>query len=317
MSLRINWKNVKNIKMKNKKEKFVFFKYLDSFSASKRAAIITAGIALITLIIAVITVYFRIPGGGALSLMFVATLLSAFCFRLWSGLLVGVIIGVISTAMVFLYFYIQYGSLGTLEDMLPTILFPNLMYLILGAGSGFFNQMRRRYQADLLKSESKTKSILSSIGDLVFVYDKEGRYSFYHYPPGGALYVSPEEFIGKKYSDVLPPRVSRKFDIAITENKEGKVSETEYLLEINKKKRHFIAKISPMKYNGDYAGSVAVIRDVTDRYKTRKDMEKINKQLLEKNNELEEINRLMTGREMKMVELKKRIKILEAKLKEK
>ena len=51
---------------------------------------------------------------------------------------------------------------------------------------------------------------------------------------------------------------------------------------------------------------LGIVRDVTDR-------KKIEEELKEKNKELEKINSLAVGRELKMIELKKEIKELESK----
>jgi signal transduction histidine kinase len=49
----------------------------------------------------------------------------------------------------------------------------------------------------LRESESKLKSILSSMEDVVFMVDKDARFIFTHSPASGKLYRSPQEFWGK------------------------------------------------------------------------------------------------------------------------
>jgi PAS domain S-box-containing protein len=70
----------------------------------------------------------------------------------------------------------------------------------------------------------------------------------------------------------------------------------------------------------DYKGKKAdlvVLRDITERKKAEEELQKANKDLKSKVEEFEKLNRLAVGRELKMIELKKRIKELEGRLKNK
>jgi len=60
---------------------------------------------------------------------------------------------------------------------------------------------RKTAKESLGKSEAELRSILLSMADLVFVLDKEGRFTSFHIP-SEELYLSPEEFVGKR---VVPP----------------------------------------------------------------------------------------------------------------
>ena len=62
----------------------------------------------------------------------------------------------------------------------------------------------------LMESESKLKSVLSSMADLVFIFDKDGRYIYYHAHSSGQLYIPPEKFMWKKHSQVMHPDKDRK-----------------------------------------------------------------------------------------------------------
>ena len=56
----------------------------------------------------------------------------------------------------------------------------------------------------------------------------------------------------------------------------------------------------------------AVVRDITKQKKAEEELKKINQELKSKVEELERFNQLIVDRELKMVELKKRIKELES-----
>ena len=90
----------------------------------------------------------------------------------------------------------------------------------------------KQVEDSLRESESKFKSILLSMADLVFMLDKDARFIFYHTPSPSELYLSPQEFMWKKHSQVLPPDIDRLFVNAFEENKKGKVAEYDYCLEI-------------------------------------------------------------------------------------
>ena len=140
---------------------------------------------------------------------------------------------------------------------------------------------RKRAEEEASESESKLKSILSSMTDLVFGFDKNGRFVFYHSPRNSLLYVPPEKFIGKKLLEVMPTHITKAFDEAFNKSKKGKLEEFEYSLEIGGKIMWFSAKISPIFLDGKFSGSVAVARDITDRKEAEEALKKALHELRE------------------------------------
>jgi len=130
----------------------------------------------------------------------------------------------------------------------------------------------------LRESESKLKSVLSSMVDLVFMFDRNGRFIFYHTPSPGELYLSPQDFMWKKHSQVMPPDIDKLFVNAFKKNKKGEVAEYDYCLEIGSKIRWSSVKLSPVLLDGKFNGSVAVIRDIS----TRKQLEQYLRESEEK-----------------------------------
>lgn len=108
-------------------------------------------------------------------------------------------------------------------------------------------------------------SILAAMTDLVFAFDAEGRFIFYHAPRTEDLYVPPERFLGKPHGEVLPSHVHEEFKRAWERIQEGGTAEYEYSLEIGGRERWFSAKLSPVFREGRFAGAVAVVREVTER----------------------------------------------------
>ena len=146
---------------------------------------------------------------------------------------------------------------------------------------------RKHAEDALLESESKISSILSSLVDLVFVFDEEGRFIFHQYPSEEQLYVPPEEFMGKKHADVMPPRLNKMFANALVKNKKGEVAEYNYWLEIHGKIEWYSVKLSPMFLDGKFAASVAVVRNITEQKQAEY---QIKKSLKEKEVLLREIH---------------------------
>ena len=65
----------------------------------------------------------------------------------------------------------------------------------------------------------------------------------------------------------MPPRINRLTTAAFNKNKRGEVAEYEYWLEISGQTNWYSAKLSPMFSDGEFIGSVAVIRNITEHKK--------------------------------------------------
>ena len=121
---------------------------------------------------------------------------------------------------------------------------------------------RKQAEDSLKESEAKLSSILSTMPDLVFVFDKEGRFTSNHF--GSEELCGPlEKFIGKKHSEVMPAHVNKLFTKAFSKNKQGKVAQYKYHLEIGGETKWYCAKLFPIYLDGEFTGSVAVVREIT------------------------------------------------------
>ncbi|ODS36409.1 MAG: hypothetical protein A7316_02680 [Candidatus Altiarchaeales archaeon WOR_SM1_86-2] len=138
---------------------------------------------------------------------------------------------------------------------------------------------RMHAEEEVRESESRLSSILLSMADLVFGFDKNGRFVFYHSPRDSLLYAPPKKFIGKKHSEVMPPRLHKSFADAFEKNKNGEAAEYEYSLEMGGEIMWFSAKISPIFTDSEFSGSVAVARDITERMRVEEKLRKAMKEL--------------------------------------
>ncbi|MFH1417051.1 MAG: PAS domain S-box protein [Planctomycetota bacterium] len=127
---------------------------------------------------------------------------------------------------------------------------------------------RKEAEVALRTAEEQLRSTLSSMSDLVFVLDQDGKFVDYHQPSDHAdLYAPPEKFLGAHYSEILPPDVATLLDSAITQcMSTGESQQYDYALEIAGKTTWYSARTSVRRdADGTPAGVTIVARNITDR----------------------------------------------------
>jgi len=122
---------------------------------------------------------------------------------------------------------------------------------------------RRLAEHSLRQSEVRMNSILSAMTELVFVLDDEGRFVSYH-GASQELYADPDTFMGKKYSDIMPPHFNEPAANAIARNRAGEACRFDYSLQVPIGLQHYAATMSPIIIDGKYTGSVLVAHNVTE-----------------------------------------------------
>ena len=129
-----------------------------------------------------------------------------------------------------------------------------------------YNDITERKLAEhsLRQSEVRMNSVLSAMTELVFVLDDEGRFVSYH-SASQDLFASPDVFMGKKYSDIMPAYFNEMAAAAIAKNRAGKTSQFDYSLQVPAGLQHYAATVSPIMIDGRYNGSVLVARNITER----------------------------------------------------
>ncbi len=110
-------------------------------------------------------------------------------------------------------------------------------------------------------AEEKDRAILAAIPDLMFIQTADGIYLDYHAKHPSELLVSPESFLGKNMSEVLPADLAGKLSECFARARENAEPEIlEYSLDTEKGVKWFEAR---MVRSGDKI--LSVIRDITDR----------------------------------------------------
>jgi DNA-binding NtrC family response regulator len=129
----------------------------------------------------------------------------------------------------------------------------------------------QRRETALHASEERSRAILNAIPDLMFLLDRDGTYLDYHASDAAALLKPPHEFIGKKYTDVLPPDLAARISWSIVEVRQSdQPVRLEYILPVPQGERSYEASI--VKCDGDKI--LTIVRDVTQRKEAEQSLKK-------------------------------------------
>lgn len=135
---------------------------------------------------------------------------------------------------------------------------------------------RKKAEADLKESQERNQALLSSLPDMIFLHDKDGRFLDYQVPDPGRLFMSPHEFLGKKVDQVLPETVAKDFKKVFNRVlKTGVTQNYEYSLQLNGHEDFFEARISICGEDR----VMSVIRDISDRRKAEQERQQLEDQV--------------------------------------
>ena len=124
---------------------------------------------------------------------------------------------------------------------------------------------RKKLDDEFLKMHKKMEAILGAIPDMLFELDIEGKIFNYHSRNNDLLAVPPEFFIGKKFSDVLPPDVSNLILSAVDEAAaHGFSAGRQYSLQLDNGLHYFELSVAPMLESIDTEiHFICLCRDIT------------------------------------------------------
>lgn len=121
---------------------------------------------------------------------------------------------------------------------------------------------QKEMEVKLAEVEHKNSSLINTIPDLLFEYDKNGNYIDFRANDFNELYTEPENFLGKKVTDVLPAGISAEYLGKIKKAySTGAIQFFEYNMQLNGKKRVYEARFVKSGSNR----VLSIIRDITQK----------------------------------------------------
>jgi PAS domain S-box-containing protein len=138
----------------------------------------------------------------------------------------------------------------------------------------------RRTEVELRHVEARNAAMLAGIPDLMFLIGTDGVYRDYHAKDPRLLYAQPDQFIGKRIVDILPPDLASVFmrELAhAARSEETRV--VEYSLPMNGEVRHYETRLVPCERDT----VLSMVRDITARKRTEAELRASERQLHDTN----------------------------------
>ncbi|MCX7171997.1 MAG: PAS domain S-box protein [Proteobacteria bacterium] len=154
------------------------------------------------------------------------------------------------------------GSVRTvMADVEPVVMTDEQAHLV----SFYDITERKQAELEILRTKNLLQATLDAIPDLLFEVGLDGHIYNYHAHRTDLLAASPEVFLGKTFSDVLPAEVAQVCLSAIGEaSRNGWSTGREYALQLPQGEFWFELSVAPMPKNeGQDKRFIALARDVT------------------------------------------------------
>ncbi|MBN2700329.1 MAG: PAS domain S-box protein [Methylohalobius sp. ZOD2] len=131
----------------------------------------------------------------------------------------------------------------------------------------------RQAQTEIEHRSAELEAILAALPDLFFLLDGEGRFLDFRAQNPSDLYLPPENFMGRRVSEVMPPQVSRDFQKALDKLRCSKQTVTQELeLPFPQGKRWFEAHINQVANSDEL---VVLVRDISSRKNAEKEIHRL------------------------------------------
>ncbi len=182
----------------------------------------------------------------------------------------------------------------------------------------------------LLESEEKFRNMTEQVNDMIFLTDEKGLLKYISSASNEIFGYTPQEMEGQLFMKFLKkteiPKAVKQFMKTLISNSPT----MDMVLNMKHKSGNvFIGELRARKFETEkHKGTIGVIRDITKRKETEKELEKHRmhledmvgartKELKEKNKELERYNKLFVGREFRIKELRDEVEELKLRIKSK
>lgn len=189
------------------------------------------------------------------------------------------------------------------------------------------NQLTKRKAAEetLNRERSLLRCIIDSASDLIFIKNRDSVYLACNKASEEFVGLPEYEQIGKTDVDFFGQEIGRsirEFDLRVIEG--GTSFRTEEWVTYPDGRRVLLDTLKVPFYgaDGEISGLVGICRDITERKQAEEELIRLNDELEQrvkqrtaeletKNAELQKMNKVFVGRELRMIELKERIRELE------
>jgi PAS domain S-box-containing protein len=143
---------------------------------------------------------------------------------------------------------------------------------------------RRKIEAErdkahtaLQESEERNRAILTALPDLMFLQDENGTYLDWYAADPGNLYVSPDQFLGRRMREIMPAELvdifEEQFQKVLTS---GEPSTVEYNLSIQNRIKFFETRIVKC----GQSKLLSIVRDVTEKRHAETELQQLSSRLL-------------------------------------
>lgn len=187
---------------------------------------------------------------------------------------------------------------------------------------------RRNAELRLRASEQAFRAVVENTPDVIVRYDREGRRMYVNPEFERVNHLSSQEVIGKKPTE-LSTELAPMADVFTEKLMAAMGSSTVASVDLNWTKEGkqiywFVRIVPEFDETGNVVSALTIWSDITDRKRAEGELRRLNEELeqrvkdrtaelQEKNQELERMNKLFVGRELRMVQLKEKIAVLESK----
>jgi diguanylate cyclase (GGDEF)-like protein/PAS domain S-box-containing protein len=137
---------------------------------------------------------------------------------------------------------------------------------------------RKQIEVALRQANQDMEAVLEAFPDLLYYFAADGTIQGHRVRKEQQLYLSPEQFLGKKVQDVLPPEEGELYYRAIQRTlASGSIESIEYSLPMQHQTSYFEARLVALNEHN----VIAVIRDITHRKQTEIKLHELSRELLE------------------------------------